>query len=330
MHDYKSPLSFQNRFPKYLAAIACVFLLSTGLLRANLDRALWVWDAECITNTTKRTDLLTFCTSKGITTIFIDTGNAFLDPSDAAYAGKHPVTNPQLGQFNIAAHNLGIKVHALDGDPSFCLNSQHSRAVGRMQKAVTFNYNQAANARLDGFNWDIEPHGLAAWSGASNQQKLSYLNGLLLVAEKLTEESYYAMPELPVGFTIPFWYDNNEYIRSFNGVTKETTFHLFDIVSTVDDSYIAIMAYRDDAYSSFTLADDEYDYAKLNTPYVKIWHGLETGPFSPEYITFQEEGEFDLNANITLLESYLSPYLPPNADVVAGIAIHAYKYYGAW
>ncbi|WP_309397726.1 hypothetical protein [Cerasicoccus maritimus] len=330
MYDYTNLPLCKGSYSKILATSLCIFLLSAVLLRANLDRALWVWDAECITNSTKRSDLFNFCTTKGITTIFINTGSAFVAPSDSAYSSKHPVTNPQLGQFNIAAHNLGLQVHALDGDPSFCLNSQHSRALGRMQKAVNFNYNQASNARLDGFNWDIEPHGLTAWSNATNQQKLAYLNGLLLVAEQLTDESIYAMPELPIGFTIPFWYDNSDYIRTFNGLTQETTFHLFDIVSNADNSYIAIMAYRDDAFSSFSIAEDEYNYAKLNTPAVKIWHGLETGPFSPEYITFNEEGEFDLNSNIALLESYLSPYLPSNADVVAGVAIHSYQYYSAW
>ncbi|WP_309385987.1 hypothetical protein [Cerasicoccus frondis] len=313
-----------------MALIACQLLFTTATLRADIDHALWVWDAECITDSTKRSDLFNFCTNKGITTIFINTGNAFVDPNDTAYASKHPVTNPQLGQFNIAAHNLGIHVHASDGDPSFCLNSQHSRAVGRMQMAVTFNYNQAINARLDGFNWDIEPHGLAAWANASYEQRRAYLNGLLLVAEQLTDEAIDAIPELPIGFTIPFWYDNTEYVRSFNGVTKETTFHLFDIVSASDDAYIAIMAYRDTAYSSYSLAVDEYEYAKLSTPNVKIWHGLETGPFSPEYVTFHEEGEIQLNSNITMLESYLAPYLPPNSDVVAGVAIHAYQYYSAW
>jgi hypothetical protein len=156
------------------------------------------------------------------------------------------------------------------------------------------------------------------------------MNGLLLVAEKLTNEVKDAVPELPIGFTIPFWYDNPEYIRSFNGSTKETTFHLFDVVSQADFSEICIMAYRDESSSSFSLAANEYDYAKYSTPNVKIWHGLETGPFSPEYITFHEEGETHLESSISQLDNLLNPYQAPNADVVAGVAIHAYNYYGTW
>lgn len=309
-----------------------VALLSPVPLHAQapLPRALWVWQADNITDTAKRANLIGFCVNKGISTLFISTGRVFVDPADPSYASRHPVTRAQLGQFNIAAHAAGLLVFALDGDPSYCLASNHDRVLGRVEQAVDFNQKQSASARLDGFQWDIEPHGLAAWAGASNAQRLNYLGGLLTVAQEVVAVAGTAVPSLKTGFVVPFWYDNTEYIRPFNGTTKRTSEHLFDIVGAATGSHLAIMAYRDTAASSFPLAQTEYDYAKTSAPGVKIWHGLETGPFSPAYITFHEEGETALDNAIDALRTTYLPSYRGTPDVVAGVAIHAYNYYGGW
>jgi hypothetical protein len=317
-----------------LATLVLTPSLATHATAQTLPRALWVWEADNITDTAKRTALIDFCTTKGIGTVFITTGRAFIDPADPAYAGRHPVTNAQLGNFNIAAHAAGLKVWALDGDPSHCLDSNHAKVLGRLDKARVFNHNQAANARLDGFQWDIEPHCLAAWPTASNTTRKNYLAGMLTVAQSVNIASRNPQAgrrNLNIGFVIPFWYDNSEYVQTFGGAYKETTSHLFDILKAYDNNHVAIMAYRDTAGASFPLAYGELEYARTSAPNVKIWYGQETGPFAPVHITFHEEGNTGLESAIALLGStYLTPYRPPSADVVAGVAIHAHAYYKLW
>lgn len=317
-----------------LAALVLTLSLATHATAQTLPRALWVWEADNITDTAKRTALINFCTTKGIGTVFIATGRAFIDPADPAYAGRHPVTNAQLGNFNIAAHAAGLKVWALDGDPSHCLTSNHAKVLGRLDKARVFNNNQAASARLDGFQWDIEPHGLATWPAADNTTRKNYLAGMLTIAQAVNTASRSTVAgrlNLNVGFVIAFWYDNSEYIQTFNGATKETSSHLFDVLKVYNNNHVGIMAYRDTAGASFPLAYGELEYAKASAPNVKIWYGQETGPFTPVHITFHEEGATGLENAISLLAStYLTPYRPPTADVVAGVAIHAHAYYKLW
>ncbi len=331
------PLAFASvarvlttRFAVLAAVLLSLATARESLAQPALPRAMWVWEADNITDTTKRADLLAFCVSKGVSTLFISTGRVFVDPTDPSYAGRHPVTRAQLGQFNVAAHAAGLQVHALDGDASYCLASNHWRVTSRIHEAIDFNHKQASNARLDGFQWDIEPHGLTAWPTATDQQRLNYLGGLLTVTEQAVAIASTGTPKLKIGFVIPFWYDNPEYIRPFNGVTKRTSEHMFDLVGATSGSHIAIMAYRDTAAASFPLAQTEYNYAKTYRPNVKIWHGLETGPFTPTYITFHEEGATALN---TAIDQLRTTHLPPyrgTPDVVAGVAIHAYNYYGTW
>ncbi len=330
-----SPASVARRLAVRLVPVLATVLLAVTAhpdlqAQAALPRAMWVWQADNITNLTKRTELINFCVNKGISTIFITTGNVFVDPADPAYAGRHPVSRAQLGQFNAAAPTAGLQVHALDGDPNYCLTSNHWRVTGRVELAVDFNGKQTTAARLDGFQWDIEPHGLAAWAGATTQQRLNYIGGLLTVTEQAVAVASTGSPKLKIGFVIPFWYDVPEYTRSFNGATKRTSEHMFDIVGATGGSHIAIMAYRDTASNSFSVAETEYEYAKWYRPNVKIWHGLETGPFTPTYITFHEEGSAALDNAINQLRTIHLPTYRGTPDVVAGVAIHAYNHYGAW
>lgn len=106
---------------------------------------------------------------------------------------------------------------------------------------------------------------------------------------------------------------------------------MFDLLSAASGSHVAIMAYRDTAAASFSVAKTEYDYAVASAPNVKIWHGLETGPFDPDNITFHEEGPAALETAIDQLRTiHLPPYRVASSNVVAGVAIHAYSYYRLW
>lgn len=329
--------SAARRLTARLVLFVAPLLLAAPAVRAQtLSRAMWIWETTPITNTTERTALVNFCMSKGVTTVFVSTGNALIPSTDPSYAGKPAVTNAQLGDFCIALHSASpsIQVWAVDGDPGFCLTSNHPRVLDRLDKARVFNYNQASNARLDGFQWDIEPHGLSSWTPADATTKNNYLAGLVTIARSVNTTAHTSQPgrlNLSVGFVIPFWYDNTEYTFVSNGATKKAAFHLYDAMKTSSGNHIAIMAYRDTAAASFPLAQGELDYAKFGAVNVKTWYGQETKPVTPTYVTFHEEKTIGLETAISQLGSTFFPaYRPPNADLIAGIAIHAHSYHRLW
>jgi len=308
-------------FRLWLVLLATV---SGTLAVEPLPRALWIWDAATITDPTKRDAAFALCVRKGITTLFITTGSVFTSAADTPR--RVPVTRAQLGQFNRAADALGIAVHGLDGDPSHTLPEQHARVTARFAQALDFNHQQAPAARLRGFQWNIEPHGLPLWkTDAASHPGL--LHNLLSLAVSLRDMERSAPTPLPLGFAIPFWYDDPARALAFGGVTRPPAYHFLHLLVPVPGATLALMSYRDTVSgpnSTLSTTAAERAYAADNTPGVRLWIGQETGPFDPPNITFAQEGPAALDAAILDLSAALS-FEP----VVAGIAIHQITYYRA-
>jgi hypothetical protein len=312
-------LAFGGLF--FLLAAAAPLLAAAGMP----PRALWVWDAANITDTGKRQTLFDLCRRQGVTTLFLYTGSVFLDPGDAV--GKTPVTRAQLGQFNLAAHALGLKVHALDGDPAHTLPQHHERVLARLARAIDFNHRQAVGARLDGFQWNIEPHGLALWKNDASSHP-GLLRDWLLGSRLLADAARSGSPALPVGFVVPFWLDAPARAVLFEGSTQPPTFHLLNILRDAPASHIAIMAYRDFVSGpggTLDVSEGELQFASAHAPSVRVWIGQETGDFEPAYITFHQEGPAALDAAMRELSDTLAAH--PATASVAGVAIHAHDYY---
>lgn len=123
-------------------------LLALPLHAADpLPRALWIWDATTLTDPVKRDAAFALGQRHGITTLFLATGSIFAPDAPS----RVPVTAAQLAQFNLAARALGIAVHALDGDPSHALTTNHNRVLTGFSLAINFNATQPTVARLSGF-----------------------------------------------------------------------------------------------------------------------------------------------------------------------------------
>lgn len=300
-----------------------MFALLGSLSAATLPRALWVWDATPITDTEKRQQLFALSQRHGIATLFIHTGSLFLARAQAA--NHHPVSAEQLAAFNQAAHALGLQVHALDGDPSQCLEEGHASALATHHRAIAFNATQTVpSARLDGFQWDIEPHALPEWTG-NPAGRPDYLRGFLEVSRKILAASREASTPLPPGFATAFWLDNAEFSLTYQNATKPAAFHLLDLLAELPGAYLALMAYRDFVSGSngtLALVEGELAYAAVHAPTVRIWIGQETENFEPPHITFYQEGPAALDAAIRQLSTALA-----GNPRVAGVAIHHYASY---
>lgn len=132
---------------------------------------------------------------------------------------------------------------------------------------------------------------------------------------------------LPLGYALPFWFDDPARALIFNGVSRPPTFHIMHQLAGLPDSHIALMSYRDTvsgSNSTLSITADERAYAAANTPTVRLWIGQETGPFDPPHITFAQEGPAALDAAVRQLTTALAA-----EPVVAGVAIHQITYYRA-
>jgi len=90
-------------------------------------RALWVWDTKTPQVASSAEDLINFCRDQHIQTVFISCYNL---PDRLV---------PSYRRFNRMAHDKGLKVHALSGDPRWTRRRFHGRQLAWAQSILDFN-----------------------------------------------------------------------------------------------------------------------------------------------------------------------------------------------
>jgi exo-beta-1,3-glucanase (GH17 family) len=308
----------KDRSPKLV-----VSSLSTQEQAAFPHRALWVWDATVITDPRAQANFFTCLGEKQIDLIFLEVGDAFIGKN--APPSKVQVSKEVLAGFVSKAHVKGIAVYALDGDASWAKEENHQIPLERLQHALDFNNAVEPKARLDGFQFDIEPYLLPEFKTEEWENVLkAYLSLAGQLRDKVVGTSF------SLGFAIPFWWDVQDLAISEvekNGVKKPVAYHLIDLLNPLPKSHIALMAYRDQATGedgSIRHASDEINYVNNFAPKVTVFVGQETADVKgePEKITFYQEGEAALEEAIAqLVEAF------KEKKGFGGVAIHYYKSY---
>lgn len=222
-----------------------VVILSLPWLAAAVQpgNAMWVYKTEpLLANTESRTELFAFCAARRITDLFW-----------SVHFG-HEGTSMVIGQaselhgFIKAANAVGLRIHALTGDPSHALTRNHERVLQRVEAAVAFNNAAPGDEQLAGVHFDIEPHGLPEWKGASTKEKSALLTQFVEVNAMACSRLRALAPGMLYGADITFWFDKETtegvpvYPVTFRGVTKDATKHLLDLADNV-----GIMSYRNTA-----------------------------------------------------------------------------------
>jgi len=268
-------------------------------------RAMWVWDAKISTSSEASRRLIDFCKSKNIGLLYLSAFN-FNESAKVSYRS-----------FNALAHENGIKVHALAGDPRWCIEKYHKQPVGWVKDILEFNRQSRKGERFDGIHSDAEPYVLGKiWE----QNKKVLLKWYLDLHRKIKDHLEIEEEDMVFGVDIPFWYDDDASMKvEWGGVVKPASFHLLDTIDTV-----TVMDYRNFAEGpngSIALARFEVEYAdKLKK---KVYIGQETkDDVYPEYITFGAMDERRMEEEISKLVGAYMAY-----PSFAGIAIHHYRSY---
>ncbi len=288
----------------------------------ELTRAMWVWEYDVITDEQKRNELFAFSAEKGVNTLYMNTGD--LDNGHSAVAELCE----QYKAFNRKAHEMGIRVEALDGASAWVRHENHQIPLNQIRRIIVFNNEAAKEEKFDGIHHDNEPYTLPEWTENAAQLGIDYLE----LAEKSVELT--SQNGLTYAVDIPFWYDEATETNHivYRGKAKSLNKHIIDIVD-----YVGVMAYRDTALGTDSITyhtDDEVQYAAFAGKDVVV--GVETYDVpdyeaNPPKVTFYQEGEGYMNQEIAKVIRYFCngqkqlDYRP--APGFKGMAVHYYTTY---
>ncbi|WP_322907503.1 hypothetical protein [Paenibacillus campi] len=280
----------------WITMLAVLILLGGFPMKAahaqSPQKATWLWNTRLIASSA--TDILQFAASEQINLIYLQI-NRDLD-ADVYY------------RFIAAASAQGIAVQALDGDPSWALDSRRSQLQASLDWIASYQRSAAAAERFSGIHIDIEPYLLREWR--TNQKKVirGWQQSVLNVVQTARQLG------IPASADIPFW------LHTLPTTDKQTT-----LSSWMMQQYdgITIMAYRDRADAIVDVASTELSEAV--TAGIPVYVAVETNPSAEgNGITFYEEGAAYMNTQLQLVTGMAAAY-----SSFAGLAIHDYAGWSA-
>ena len=288
----------------------------------KLTRAMWVWNFDILEDAAKQDEFFDFVAEKNVNTLYMNTGS---DDSGVSRVVGHP---EEYKAFNKRAHEMGVKVEALDGAMEWVREENHEIPLSKIREVIAYNDGASALEKFDGIHHDNEPYTLPEWDSSTTEVATAYLD-LCKASYALTSAN-----NLTYAVDIPFWYDSLSATANlqYEGVTKGLNYHIIDIVD-----YVGIMAYRDTALGTDGIiyhTEDEVKYAAYNGKEAVI--GVETYDVpdyeaNPPKVTFYQEGEAYMNTEIgKVIDHYKNAFNRLDnhaAPGFKGIAIHYYDTY---
>jgi len=267
--------------------------------------ALWVWDARVVIESRAQHRLLNFCRRSGVSILYLSAYD-LRSPMDKAYRA-----------FNRRAHEAGLEVHALAGDPRWAKSRYHHIPLKWADSVRTLNQKARPEERFDGLHTDIEAYLLSkSWRERPEVLLGSYLE----LTRKLSGKAWKAPNPMAYGVDIPFWFDDDiSYRILWNGSVKPPSHHVMDF-----SDFVTVMAYRNFAEGSdgtIHLVRLEMDYGdKIGK---KVFVGQETQEdLLPAYITFGGTSCKALKREMSKVRSAYS-----DRPSFGGFAIHHYESY---
>jgi hypothetical protein len=234
----------------------------------------------------------------GFKTVYADVGEyleVFDQPSSRTQQTRLSQLSGELRRFVARASSFGLAVHAVGGGPNW--TDATRRYLGPKLLDLVAGYNRAAAAteRLQGVQFDIEPHvDPSFWDDVevSLHDYLTTLQDIVIKHEQLRDPDDPAK-RLRLGFAIPFWFDGDApdvpAVSFGDAGEAPAAFHLIDMLAALPEAYVLVMAYR-----NVTSGDDgsiahvrtELDHAQRVNATCGIVVGQEFNRVTPEKLTF--------------------------------------------
>jgi hypothetical protein len=213
---------------------------------AGINRALWIWSTEpLLVDPIKTKALLELCKRHHIDRLWMQL--PYSAQRNEAGAARCTIRHTdRLRRFLRHAHDAQIDVHALDGDPEFCVEERHDIPLAVVDAVTTFNRQSKREERFDGVHFDNEPYLLLGWHDPVYRQQIlrDYLDLNQECQARIRKQ-----PGLVFGVDIPFWWQEKDQrtgepigVVTFNGKRQAASFHCIDMLD-----HVGIMNYRDQA-----------------------------------------------------------------------------------
>lgn len=285
-------------------------------IKTESPRAMWVWKNSCALNPKEREQLFKFCRLRKINTLYLYTGPSFFKDKTKVAAVR---------EFLLQAHELGIKVHALDGWPDAVETENQDKFLASLMSVLA--YNSVAlepGERFDGFQSDVEPGVLKSYHKSLDSRNKTDLNFIQLhdKCRKLIDMIQKGKKDFEFGLAISEQYDREDKNKKvvWNGKKARVSDHMMNIVD-----YLAVMSYHD--LADETIEEAEYEVELAKKAGKKTWVGAETLDIASEYkgsraITFYEEGLEEMEKQLKTVEKKFK-----GNPGFGGVAIHCYRSY---
>lgn len=264
-------------------------------------RAMWIWDRTVALDAGARSELLAFAEERAIDTVYLSAG-ALLQSA-----------RPALAEFIVAAHDAGVAVELLFGDPNWSKRQNHANGLARVQS--TLDFARDAGVRPDGVHLDVEPHVLAEWKdGGADALSVEYLEFLGKAAALTGPEG------LRLSADIAYWYDAR-WVSIDGGAPQPLSTLALERVDRA-----VVMAYRDytGTCGGAPLPDGVVwnardEVAQASDAGKEVIVAVETKCGEPDKVSFWEEGLPELEKVLAATECAFA-----GQPSFAGVAIHQY------
>lgn len=250
------------------------------------EKGMWVWNFPSQMNTTTGDTQMKTLASYGFNAVYI-TIDDYLEiaalPEGVTKNTKKAAYFAQLASFIQKANALGIVVDAEGGANNWSMSENRWKGFALIDAMKEYN-NLYPNAKVRGFQYDVEPHTLSDYETNKAIRLKEYV-------EFVDQSMSRALgSNVALSIVIPHFFDDAQAWTpaiTYNGTTAHTFNHLLSIMDKKQGSTILLMSYR----NFFNGANGTKEISKVEIEKAaghstKVIVGQETGNVDPAFITF--------------------------------------------
>jgi len=255
-------------------------------------RATWVWDTTTLTK--DKGQMLAFAEEQGVNAIFL-------------HIDRESKDFESYRAFIEEAHESGIEVEALGGDPTWGLTGYRQEIDSFIGWIEGYHNAVGEQAEFDGIHMDIEPYLLKQWERDREDVVRQWMENVEYLVDKAKREA-----SLRVSADLPFW---------IHKIPARPNASLGAwMIERLDR--VVLMNYRNFAIGKNGIIDNALPMIREGTRAGKpVIIGLETAPTDEgEHVTFYGKATSSLHRQMRLSHLFLRWHAGYH-----GFAIHDYK-----
>ena len=319
--------SGQGRFDfDQITALGSGFSLTPVVLNPPWDgdnvRGMWLYATSSnprVNSAATAQAILDFCAREGVNRVYFD---AF-----TIWTGSSGMLKANLRTFLTTAHESGIRVEAVIGDPNW--PTDPNMVQQRVGEILAF-HNTTPGDTLDDFDavhFDVEFWSTMAWRNGSDmdhqQTARNYLDNVLVNTRTFLDANGSSVTQIATDLSTHF--DTADMLPSpfiYQGVTQYFVEHVLDHANDV-----VFMSYYDTAGALFNVTSFELDRAAGKNRRVQL--GADIQPVPPELPvnTFADNGPTPYSAMTTVLRAFHVGLTPTRLAALDGFSVFNYDGY---